>query len=557
MSLVGAKNTRTAEPDRKQTQNPRVSSPMAAEKKDKKRKAASSSSAVETDQPSKKSKKSFVRNAKAPTETKSKGASKDKKPNNVTNGKATKPLNLDNAPARDIKPRKRAADFLSDEEDEIIKRDKKDALKDSASVTNESVKPPKKKAKEEAKATTTTTEKVSLKKDDAKAKEKKEPFKKSKKEVEVLADNDHESEDDHTLALIRGFDSSGEEDISGDEGFEPGQAVPQIPDSKQVKRKIRKLKKNHTDEPEEPGTVYIGRIPHGFYEHEMRAYFSQFGDITRLRMSRNRTTGRSKHYGYIEFASESVAKIVADTMDNYLMFGHILKCKFVPQDQLHPETFKGANRRFKSVPWNQIEKKQLEAGKTRDQWSKKIAKEESKRAAKAEKMKALGYEIDLPKLASVDGVPAQKTLAQAKTAIEDDNIEAPKAIEAPPKAITKPDAQEELKKATKKSKKSKDSANASAKKADAPVSEQTKEATHEKPAKIKEADTRKAQNGETKGKKDKRPKAKTPTIVTDNTEKPSKSNPSEAKDPKGKEIKDKLGKVEKPEKSKKSKKSKA
>ncbi|KMP08449.1 MKI67 FHA domain-interacting nucleolar phosphoprotein [Coccidioides immitis RMSCC 2394] len=519
---------------------------MAAEKKDKKRKAASSSSAVETDPPSKKSKKSFVKNAKAPTETKSKGASKDKKPNNVTNGKATKPLNLDNAPARDIKPRKRAADFLSDEEDEITKRDKKDALKDSASVTNESVKRPKKKAKEEAKATTTTTEKVSLKKDDANAKEKKESFKKSKKEVEVRADNEHESEDDQTLALIRGFDSSGEEDISGDEGFEPGQAVPQIPDSKQVKRKIRKLKKNHTDEPEEPGTVYIGRIPHGFYEHEMRAYFSQFGDITRLRMSRNRTTGRSKHYGYIEFASESVAKIVADTMDNYLMFGHILKCKFVPQDQLHPETFKCANRRFKSVPWNQIEKKQLELANKRP-----VVEEDCKGRIEesCESRENEGF--------SVDGVPAQKTLAQAKTAIEDDNIEAPKAIEAPPKAITKPDAQEELKKATKKSKKSKDSANASAKKADAPVSEQTKEATHEKPAKIKEADTRKAQNGETKSKKDKRPKAKTPTVVADNTEKPSKSNPSEAKDPKGKEIKDKLGKVEKPEKSKKSKKSKA
>ena len=36
------------------------------------------------------------------------------------------------------------------------------------------------------------------------------------------------------------------------------------------------------------GTVYLGRIPKGFYEDEMRSYFSQFGEVTRLRLSRNK-----------------------------------------------------------------------------------------------------------------------------------------------------------------------------------------------------------------------------------------------------------------------------
>ena len=34
--------------------------------------------------------------------------------------------------------------------------------------------------------------------------------------------------------------------------------------------------------------VYVGRIPHGFYEDQMRKFFSQFGDIQNLRLSRNR-----------------------------------------------------------------------------------------------------------------------------------------------------------------------------------------------------------------------------------------------------------------------------
>ena len=160
----------------------------------------------------------------------------------------------------------------------------------------------------------------------------------------------------------------------------------------------------------------------------MRAYFSQFGEITRLRLSRNRATGRSKHYAFVEFASATVAKIVAETMNNYLMYSHILKCKFVPQDQLHPEIWKGANRRYKQMPWNRIEKKRLERGNTREQWSKRIDQEQRKRQAKIDKLKALGYEIDLPQLRSVDDVPVQKPQA-----IE--SSEAAKATEEPLKAI--------------------------------------------------------------------------------------------------------------------------
>jgi nucleolar protein 15 len=161
----------------------------------------------------------------------------------------------------------------------------------------------------------------------------------------------------------------------------------------------------------------------------MRAYFSQFGEITRLRLSRNRLTGRSKHYAFVEFASVTVAKIVAETMDNYLMYSHILKCKYVPAEQLHPEVWKGANRRFKRTPWNRIEKKRLEKGKSREQWTKRIDQEQRKRQAKADKLKTLGYEFDLPQLKSVDDVPVQepKAIEASETPAE----EPVKAIDAP------------------------------------------------------------------------------------------------------------------------------
>lgn len=188
----------------------------------------------------------------------------------------------------------------------------------------------------------------------------------------------------------------------------------------------------------------------------MRAYFSQFGDITRLRLSRNRITGRSKHYAFVEFSSVSVAKIVAATMDNYLMYGHILKCKYVPSDQLHPDVWKGANRRFKKTPWNRIEKKRLEKGKTREQWAQHIQKEQEKRNAKAEKLKTLGYEMELPKLKSVDEVPVREE-AKAIESSETKPDEPVKAIEEPKATETeKVDTDDTPKKSKKEAKKLKE-----------------------------------------------------------------------------------------------------
>lgn len=180
----------------------------------------------------------------------------------------------------------------------------------------------------------------------------------------------------------------------------------------------------------------------------MRAYFSQFGEITRLRLSRNRLTGRSKHYAFVEFSSTSVAKIVAGTMDNYLMYGHILKCKYVPAEQLHPEIWKGANRRFKHTPWNRIEKKRLDKGKTREQWAERIEREQKRRLAKAEKLKAVGYEFDMPELMSVDQVPVQEETKAVEAAEEPTKAieEAPAAAEKETKETKADDTQKKSKK---------------------------------------------------------------------------------------------------------------
>lgn len=54
-----------------------------------------------------------------------------------------------------------------------------------------------------------------------------------------------------------------------------------------VKRKSKQLK-NRVHKPIRKGIVYIGHIPHGFYEEQMKKYFKQFGKVTRVRVARSK-----------------------------------------------------------------------------------------------------------------------------------------------------------------------------------------------------------------------------------------------------------------------------
>ena len=191
------------------------------------RKLATSAAAVATpDLPNKKSKKTAVAES-SPAST-PKSILKKKAAEEKANGtaKATVPETAD-APARKIKPRKRASDFLSDDEEKNTKGEK--SQKESKMAAS-------------SKSKKADVEDESSGADDAES---------------GNDESGNDEVDDQTAELIKGFESSGDEDASEDEGFEPGKAVPRIPDSKKAKRKIQK-KLKESDQPDEPGTVYIG-----------------------------------------------------------------------------------------------------------------------------------------------------------------------------------------------------------------------------------------------------------------------------------------------------------
>lgn len=149
-----------------------------------------------------------------------------------------------------------------------------------------------------------------------------------------------------------------------DEPVTQAQLTARRKENRKLKRKVRQMKArgelpDEEKETPEAGVVYLGHIPHGFYEKEMRGYFSQFGEVTRVRLSRSKKTARSRGFAFIEFADKEVATKAGESMDGYLMHGQALVAKLVPPEKVHPDTFKGANRVFKKIPFSAIERRAM------------------------------------------------------------------------------------------------------------------------------------------------------------------------------------------------------
>lgn len=137
-------------------------------------------------------------------------------------------------------------------------------------------------------------------------------------------------------------------------------------------------------------------LPHGFYERELLGFFSQFGRLTRVRVSRSKKTGRAKHYAFLEFAVPEVARIAAEAMDGHFMFAQRLSVRCLRRREVHPELFKGANRKFKQVPWRKIEAERHNRDRTPQEHAARVAKLLRRDRKRREQIKAAGidYEYD-------------------------------------------------------------------------------------------------------------------------------------------------------------------
>ena len=167
----------------------------------------------------------------------------------------------------------------------------------------------------------------------------------------------------------------------------------------QRKKELAALSKKQKDEKatnQPSNVIYLGRIPHGFYEKEMMGFFKQFGVVRRVRLSRNKHTGHSKHYAFIQFDEPEVAQIVANTMNKYRLFDHTLSCHVVPSQAVHERMFVGANKEFKPLPRQAMNRNRHNAEKSYEQMVVNNKRLVTKERQKRKVLQALGINYEFP-----------------------------------------------------------------------------------------------------------------------------------------------------------------
>uniref|UniRef100_A0A8C4FHF2 Nucleolar protein interacting with the FHA domain of MKI67 n=1 Tax=Catagonus wagneri TaxID=51154 RepID=A0A8C4FHF2_9CETA len=165
-------------------------------------------------------------------------------------------------------------------------------------------------------------------------------------------------------------------------------------------KKVAQARRRATQQPEKqkltPGVIYVGHLPPSLYETQIRAYFSQFGTVTRLRLSRSKKTGNSKGYGFVEFESEDVAKIAAETMHNYLFGERLLKCHIIPPEKVHEELFREWHMPFKRPSYPAV--KRYNQNRTLRQKLRMEERFKKKEKSLRKRLAKKGIDYDFPSL---------------------------------------------------------------------------------------------------------------------------------------------------------------
>ncbi|MCL6448461.1 MAG: RNA-binding protein [Armatimonadetes bacterium] len=58
-------------------------------------------------------------------------------------------------------------------------------------------------------------------------------------------------------------------------------------------------------------TLYVGNLPWATREEDLAEAFSQYGEVMNSRIIRDRQTGRSRGFGFVEVADEDAEAIIS------------------------------------------------------------------------------------------------------------------------------------------------------------------------------------------------------------------------------------------------------
>jgi RNA recognition motif-containing protein len=92
--------------------------------------------------------------------------------------------------------------------------------------------------------------------------------------------------------------------------------------------------------------IYVGNLSYEASEDEIRAAFEQHGEVSSVKVIKDRETGRSRGFAFIEMPDDEQGHAALESMNGYPMNGRALKVTEArPREDRGPRGG-GSRRRF-------------------------------------------------------------------------------------------------------------------------------------------------------------------------------------------------------------------
>lgn len=71
--------------------------------------------------------------------------------------------------------------------------------------------------------------------------------------------------------------------------------------------------------------IYVGNLSHGVTDGELNAVFSEFGEVSSAKVIKDKHSGRSRGYGFVEMPNDSEANEAIKALDDSPLQGRNIR----------------------------------------------------------------------------------------------------------------------------------------------------------------------------------------------------------------------------------------
>ena len=84
--------------------------------------------------------------------------------------------------------------------------------------------------------------------------------------------------------------------------------------------------------------IFVGNLPFGTTDDELHEMFARFGEITRATVIKDRVTGKSRGFGFVEMADDEMARAAIEGLNGSDMQGRALTVNEARPRESRPRT---------------------------------------------------------------------------------------------------------------------------------------------------------------------------------------------------------------------------